>query len=407
MSDQLSSDLASLRISRDEPPPSRGRAWRILAGLTLAAALLVAGRAAYPHVEAKLFKTEVGVTTISLVSPVQASIDLTSTGYVVPETSAKVGAKVIGRVARVLIKQGDKVKAGQVLFELDAADQKSAIASAQARVAASRARAQAARANLAEIQQQLEREKRLAASGAIPQATADDLAARARALDEQVKAAEAEAQAANAEVNALAVGMKNLTITAPINGTVLNKPTDAGEVVGPASSALVELADFQSLVVETDVPEGRLNLVKPKGPCEIVLDAFPDKRYRGAVLEITPRLNRAKATATVKVTFVDGAASVLPEMAARVSFLAQALNEQQMKEPPKLIVPASAVTGRTGAKAVFVLDNGKVRMNVVRLGPAFGGGFELLEGPTAGTRIVNNPPATLADGQSVKEKSES
>src|SRR5262245_30178060 len=128
MTDKLSSDLASLRISRDEPRPGRGaRLVKWAAGFALLAAAAVGARVGYPLLEAKIFKTEVGVTTIALVSPAQAAIDLSSTGYVVPETSAKVGAKVIGRVAKVHVKQGDTVKAGALLFELDAADQKSAI----------------------------------------------------------------------------------------------------------------------------------------------------------------------------------------------------------------------------------------------------------------------------------------
>jgi RND family efflux transporter MFP subunit len=324
-----------------------------------------------------------------------------------PTTAELPTQLVVGRVARVHVKQGDTVKAGALLFELDPADQRSAIASAQAKVAAARAKTIAARANYTEVNQQLEREKRLAQAGAIPQATADDLAARAKALEEQARASEAEAQASDAEVAALSVALRNLTISAPIDGTILTRPVEPGTVVGPQNDALVEMADFSSLVVETDVPEARLGQVKPKGPCEIILDAFPDKRYRGAVFEVTPRLNRAKATATVKVKFVDAAALVLPEMAARVSFLAQALDEAQMKEPPKLIIPATALAERSGAKAVFVLDNGKVRMNLVKLGAPFGNGFELKEGPPAGTRVVKDPPASLADGQIVKERSES
>src|SRR5262249_13959223 len=235
------------------------------AGFALLAAAAVGARVGYPLLEAKIFKTEVGVTTIALVSPAQAAIDLSSTGYVVPETSAKVGAKVIRRVAKVHVKQRDTVKAGALLFELDAADQKSAIASAQARVAAARAKAIAARANYTEVNQQLERENRLAKAGAIPQATADDLAARAKALEEQARAADAEAQASDAEVAALGVGLKNLTISAPIDGTILTRPVEPGTVVGPQNDALLEIADFSSLVVETDVPEARLGQVKPNG----------------------------------------------------------------------------------------------------------------------------------------------
>src|SRR4029077_15128647 len=101
-------------ISRDEPPPSRGRLVRVAVVLSLLAGIGAVAKVAYPSIEAKLFKTEVAATQIALVSPAQGSIDLTSTGYVVPEIIAKVGAKVIGRVARVTFKLGDKVKAGRV-----------------------------------------------------------------------------------------------------------------------------------------------------------------------------------------------------------------------------------------------------------------------------------------------------
>jgi hypothetical protein len=70
-------------------------------------------------------------------------------------------------------------------------------------------------------------------------------------------------------------------------------------------------------------------------------------------------------------------------------------------------VPANAVTERQGAKVVFSLEDQTVRMRNVSLGPPVGAGFELLEGPPAGTRVIREPPANLADGQVVKEKSES
>jgi adenine/guanine phosphoribosyltransferase-like PRPP-binding protein len=77
-----------------------------------------------------------------------------------------------------------------------------------------------------------------------------------------------------------------------------------------------------------------------------------------------------------------------------------------MKEPPKTVVPASAVADRGGAKVVFVIDQGKVRMTAVELGETFGEGYVLLKGPAPGTRVVKNPDAKLADGQKIKEKTE-
>jgi multidrug efflux pump subunit AcrA (membrane-fusion protein) len=166
----------------------------------------------------------------------------------------------------------------------------------------------------------------------------------------------------------------------------------------------VEIADFDTLMVETDVPEQRLHMVTVGGPAEIVLDAFPSRRYRGRTEEITPQVNRSKATVIVRVAFVDEKTGVLPEMAARVSFLNKPLDPEALKQPPKIIVPSGAVADRGGGKVVFAVEDDVVRMLPVKLGPSFGRGFELVDGPRPGTRLVSAPPETMADGQRVKEK---
>jgi RND family efflux transporter MFP subunit len=295
-----------------------------------------------------------------------------------------------------------------VLLELERTDQVAAMLSAKMRAAASRARVLTVRATANEVKRQSERQRALAEHGAVPAATVEDLALREASLVEQVKAAEAEVAAADSEVAALRVNLDNMTVVAPMDGTVLDKPPSAGELVGTEFSAgagrTIELADFSSIVVETDVPEARLHLVKVGSPCEIVLDAYPTRRFRGEALEIMPRVNRAKATVGVKVKFVDAADGALPDMSARVSFLAQALDASQLKEKPKTVVPMSALAERAGSKVVFVLDGDVARMRPVTLGPAFADGFELLSGPSPGTKIVKSPAAQLADGQQVKEK---
>src|SRR5579859_2895391 len=381
MNDDLSSDLASLRIDRSPRPRGTGRAVRWLVALGIAGAAVFAGwRVGLPMVQARLFKTEVAVTEIALVSPAQADVQLTSTGYVVPQTMVDLSSKLVGRVEKTNVREGSKVTQGQVLFELDASDQRVLVASAQARVAAARARAATARAQLAEIVQQRDRERKLAESGAIAAATADDLAARANSLQEQVRATDADVAASQSEVSALLTNLANTTIRAPIEGTVISKPLLPGDVVSPGTT-MARIADFSSIVVETDVPESRLHLVGKGRPCEIVLDAYPDRRWRGEVVEVSPQLNRSKATATVKVRFLDRDDTVLPEMAARVSLLQTALDVGKLEEPPKRVVPASAVAERSGAKVLFVVDGGRAHMVAVTLGPPFAGGFELVDGP--------------------------
>lgn len=411
MSNNLSADLASLKIDRDRPP-NRGGLTRLA---LIAGGLLMVGVPVYvavPYVKSRVFKVEVEVTEISLVSPARAQVELTSTGYVKPQTTALVTSKVTGKISKVHVAQGTQVSAGDVLFELEVSDQKAEIAAQQAQVAAARARAQTARASLAEIELQARRAATLAEQGVRPGSQAEDLAARAKAAAEQVRAADAEVRASQATVNALSVNLDGYTVRAPISGTVLSDPPEVGELIGPAlgtsaRSAVLEIADLGSLMVETDVPEGRLHMVKVGGPCEIALDAFPGKRYRGVTRHIVPRVDRAKATVTAKVAFTDPADSVLPDMSARVSFLAEELDAEAIKEPPRLIVPRAAVIDRGGAKVVFVVDDGRVRMTPVTItDPATGSEavYELESGPPAGTRVVKDPPADLRDGQEIKDK---
>ena len=195
-----------------------------------------------------------------------------------------------------------------------------------------------------------------------------------------------------------------LTIKAPIAGTIIAKPPEPGEPAGPTVPS-IEIADFSTLQVEADVPEARLHMIKIGGPAEVGLDAFPGRRYRGQVSAVGRKVNRQKASVTVKVKFVDTTEGALPDMSARVSFLSKELDVVALKEPAKVVLPEGAITERGGAKVVFVVDaDGMVRMTPVTLGPRTEGGFELTRGPTPGTRLVKNPPSTLEDGRSVREK---
>ncbi len=222
---------------------------------------------------------------------------------------------------------------------------------------------------------------------------------------EQVKAQQAEVVAARADLAALAVGLASATVKAPIDGVAVTKPAELGDVVGPAST-LVELVDFSSLLIETDVPEGRLGKVRPGGACEVALEAIARERFAGKVVSISPRLNRSKATAQVKVRLDAPPSDLRPEMAARVSFLSRPLAEAERTALPKTVVPAAAVVERGGAKVVFVLDGDRVRAAPVSLGEALGEDVELKSGPAPGTKVVRSPPQELRDGQSVKEKSQ-
>ncbi|MBK7535279.1 MAG: efflux RND transporter periplasmic adaptor subunit [Myxococcales bacterium] len=362
-----------------------------------------------PRAKGALFTTKVETGEVLVVSPAQAQVQITATGYVVAQINAKVAAKVPGRIAEIFVEEGQRIEKGAKVARLEDVDQRSALAAARARVAAARARAQTSRATLAETQVTLAREQSLLSSGVSPKATVEDLQSRLESLRAAVRAADAETAASQADVQSIEVSLQNYIIITPITGTVVDKLVEVGEGVSPGfgTPGVVDVVDLESLVVEIDIPESKLSQVAMDAPCEIILDAYPSQRYRGSVKELGRRVNRSKATVPVKVRFVDRPKEVLPDMAARVSFLREALTEAQLAEAPKLVVPSAAVAERDGAQVVFVVEDDVVRMTAVTLGAEVGEAREL-KSPIlpSGTKVVLRPPSALVDGKSIKEKTQ-
>jgi HlyD family secretion protein len=406
--DQLSQDLASLKIDRSAAPRGGRTRSVVLIILVIAAIAGIGYFVGYRKLRASLLTPEVRTEEIRLVSPAQSEVQLTATGYVVALVYAKVASKVPGRIAELFVEEGQTIEKGARVARLEDVDFKTALATSRARAQAARARIAVARASLAQVRVQIDRETPLVEKGVTARATLDDLRSLADSATATVRASEAEAAASEAETKALEIQLGSYEIITPISGTVVDKLVEVGEGVSPGfgTPGVVEVVDMTSLVVEVDVPEGRLSQVAVDGPCEILLDAFPSKRYRGAVKEIGRRVNRAKATVPVKIRFVDpptGKELVLPDMAARVSFLTSSIDPATLDVPPKLVVPTGAIVQRAGADVVFVLDDGSVRMTTVKLGPPFAGGRELQTPLPAGTRVVLDPSPDLVDGKQVKE----
>ena len=168
---------------------------------------------------------------------------------------------------------------------------------------------------------------------------------------------------------------------------------------------IASLADFSTLQVEADVSESQVAKLKMGTPAEIVLDAFPERRYRGKVAEVRPRVDRAKATVTVKVAFVDDPVDVLPDMGAKVTFLAKELDENAAKAQPIPAVQADAVVERGENKVLWIIgDDEKVRTVPVVTGSPMGGLVALRDGPPPGTKVVRRPDGDLRPGMKVKER---
>jgi len=164
------------------------------------------------------------------------------------------------------------------------------------------------------------------------------------------------------------------------------------------------MADMSSLQVEADVSESNITRVTPGQPCEIVLDAYPEKRYAGSVHKIVPTADRAKATVMTKVAFRERDSRVLPEMSAKVTFLSKDAAKSEAGAPSRLTVPASAVVPRNGSWLTLGVRDGKIVETPVRTGATLGNRIEILDGLIQGDRVVLHPDPSLTPGTNVKTK---
>ncbi|HWE28558.1 MAG TPA: efflux RND transporter periplasmic adaptor subunit [Polyangia bacterium] len=413
--ERLADELASLRLDRGKPERaarggSRDGGKSGVAGWIVAIVALVAlgvgGFFVYREGSGRIFSEDVELGAVTLMSPSQADVTLVATGYVYARKKANVAPKTGGRLARFFVDEGSVVKENQILCELDSSDAQAQLQQLRADIAAARAKVERARADLADATTRFNREKELLAKQAGTQAAYDDAKARVDSARTTLMSAEADVGSVTARQNAVAVAIENTKVRAPFAGTVLRKLAEVGEVIPPFTlTGVVTLASLDDLEVQADVAEAQIHKVKVGAPAEIILDAYPDRRFRGQVSEVRQIVDRSKAAVTVKVRFIDSSAGVLPDMAAKVSFLTKALDDEALKAAPKLIAPADAVVERGGKKVVFTLDEGHAHaVPVVVRGPFGDNAVELGDGPTTGTRIIRHVDDTIRDGISVKEK---
>src|SRR5437762_9048259 len=349
---------------------------------------------------------------LALVSPAQAQQLLVATGYVVPQRQANISPRIGGRVARLFVEDGTIVKKGQLIAVLEDQDYKAQVVQAEADVRSAQARERRAEVEVRDAQRAYERELILQEKNYSTAAALDQATARLDGAKASLGAARSETGSARARVDVAKVNLENCYVRAPFDGRITQKLTDIGEIVFGAFSAgtggrggIASLADFSTLQVEADVSESQVAKLALGTPAEIVLDAFPDRRYRGKVAEVRPRVDRAKATVTVKVAFVDDPRDVLPDMGAKVTFLAKELDAAQAKAAPISAVQSDAVVERGENKVVWVVGaNDEVRATPVVTGAPMGGLVALREGPPAGTKVVRRPNGELRPGMRIKEK---
>lgn len=404
--------LKELRIDRKAPPPAPPSRRGLWIALGVVAVLLLAVAAWFALGREK--PVEVRTATVTAIASGSASASvLDATGYVVARRMATVSAKITGKVREVLIEEGQRVEAGQVLATLDPIDAAQQRDLAASQVAAARSQLGGVQAQLKEAEANATRMSALAAQKLVSRAQYEQAIAQRDTLRSQLSTAQRNVQVAHDGLRIAAQGVDNTVVRAPFAGVVVAKAAQPGEIVSPLSAGggftrtgIGTIVDMDSLEVEVDVGEAYIGRVQPKMPVEAVLNAYPDWKIPAEVIAIIPTADRGKATVKVRVALKAKDPRIVPDMGVRVSFLEAP--KADAKQPEGMRAPGAALVERDGATVAFVVgDEDAVEQRTVRTGIALGDDRQVLSGLSAGDEVVLDPPAELQDGAKVKRAEES
>ena len=408
-----SADLSGLSIDRDAPKPPADRRrigiFVVVAALAVAVALWFVFRLVRPPV---LDVTVATAESIGGAPGAGASEVLNASGYVVARQRASVSSEVAGRLDALRVDEGSRVQKGDILGVLRNEDQRAAVASAQAALAAATAAHAEAKASAHEADLDLGRRRELLGRGLVSQSEFDAAEAKAQVTRSRVESTAAEIENARAGLDAARISYEKTFIRAPFSGAVLRKEAEVGEIVSPIPSsggltrgAIVTMANLATLEVEVDVNEGYVARAREGMRAEITLDAYPSVHYPGRVRQIVPTADRQKATVRVKVAFDSLDARVLPEMGAKVTFLAEPdgpAGDGGSAVPTAVWIPSAAVREREGRAVVFVVEGGRAMARSVSPRPLGPDRVSVSGGLAAGERVVVEAPEELADRARVR-----
>jgi len=330
--------LSGLSIDRQASGSTSRWPWFLLSVVMFAAGAgvswFILGNGAEAQVPATKAPVQVATVTTSAPSlPVPAPVQgeraiLDASGYVVAMRIATASSKTVGRVEEVLVEEGDTVTAGQIVARLDAVSQRIQLDLTRARLARAKAARLESEGRLREAESALERVRRLNEAAVASAEQVENAAIRVDILRAELMSQAADIDIAEQEILLQQQVIEDSLIRAPFDGVVIQKSAQPGEIISPSTSGggftrtgICTIVDMNSLEMEVDVAESRINRIAIGQRAEAVLDAYPDWTIPAEVSAIVPTADRQRATIKVRVRFLQpGDARILPDMGIKVSF---------------------------------------------------------------------------------------
>jgi len=398
-----------------------GVAWRVLGSTRRAAVPTLQSEAAVP-VEVAPVQTQTLTETISAGGTVEALREVTTT------------TKLTGRVAAVLVREGDRVRAGQVLVRLEDSEIAAQVQQAEANLQAAQARLRLleqgarpeeraqveaalaqARASFDTARESLARMQTLYKDGAVSKAQLDaaqlqyDVAkaqydgavqqqriVQTGARPEEIEVARAQVRQADAALAFARLQADSAVITAPLSGTVTHRYVDPGDLASlmPGQSDLITVAQIDSVYAVLEVSETDLGRVRIGQTVVVSIDAYPDRSFTGFVREVSPAATPMTRSFKIKVVVDNPDRALKPGMFARGEIVVAQVSDA-------LVIPRDAVVSANGKSTVFVVEADQARVREVQLGQISGPVVQVRAGLRAGESVVVAGQDQLTDGTAV------
>ncbi|MDB6017064.1 MAG: mdtA 2 [Pedosphaera sp.] len=397
--------LDDLRIERNDAPARRSNRW-LWPLLLFALIVAISAVLWFTHSQA----IEVTTAPVRAITSGDAErIVLNASGYVTARRKATISAKITGKVAEVLIEEGMRVKAGQVLARLDNSNLKTSLDVAESQLDSARLNLDETRALLKQADNEFRRATQLANQNIASQSDLDKAESDAVSIKARLARQEQDVTVAERQVAMWKQQLDDAIICAPFDGVVTSKDVQPGEMISPVSAGggftrtgVCTIVDMESLEIEIDVNESYINRVAADQPVEATLDAYTTWKIPCKVIAIIPTADRQKSTVKVRVGFDKLDPRILPEMGVKVAF--RETGGSTPTAARTMLTPKTAIQQQGGRDVVLVVQNGVVERRAVTVSGSDGDDVLISAGVADGERVVVLGPKDLTDGAKVKEK---
>jgi RND family efflux transporter MFP subunit len=305
--------------------------------------------------------------------------------------------RVTGRLERLHVKQGDKVKAGQLVATLEHEQQDALISATQAQAASAKADAERAKAEMMNAKTNLDRYERLVKEGFSTQQQYDTTETAFVSARANYDAALAKERQVASELGRVRSSRQDYIMYSPLEGTVLSDYSlSPGAMISP-SSPIADIADLSRLKASLRIPENKIFVVKPGLDVFLRFDALPDEEFRGKVTRIDPYVDPSTRTSTVEIELDNETTGnrLRPGMFGQASIV-----EREFRD--SVLIPENALNSDSDGYYVFVEENGFASRRDVITGINQGGHVQVTKGVVSGDRVIVFGGNNLNDGDKIE-----